>query len=121
VQLGKLTEENIAKNTGARSLSALTAERRAGIRVDMQSQLQQVDLTRRETVIPAALASAITRLQIDIAEHLQHDDFAKGWTQAYSLDAESARQTADFLIYSSLPTVARRARYDNILDAELAL
>jgi nitric oxide reductase subunit B len=47
-------------------------------------------------------------LQIDIAEHLQHDDFAKGWTQAYSLDAESARQTADFLIYSSLTTVARR-------------
>jgi nitric oxide reductase subunit B len=52
VQLGKLTEENIAKNTGAQSLLALTAERRAGIRVDMQSQLQQVDLRRRETVIP---------------------------------------------------------------------
>ena len=108
VQLGTLTEENIARNVDGRSLSALSAERRAGIRVGMQSQLQQVDLTQRETVIPAALATAISRLQIDIADHLQHDDFAKGWTQAYSLDAKSARQTADFLIYSSLTTVARR-------------
>ena len=43
---------------------------------------------------------------------LLHHDFAKGWTQAYSLDQQSAEQTADFLIYSSLTTVARRPGTD---------
>ena len=59
-------------------------------------------------MIPTAVAKAITTLQGTIAHSLLHHDFAKGWTQAYSLDAASAAQTADFLIYSSLTTVARR-------------
>src|ERR1019366_10126006 len=36
----------------------------------------------------------------------------KGGTQAYSLDETSANQTAEFLIYSSLTTVARRPGTD---------
>jgi nitric oxide reductase subunit B len=108
VRLGALTEENIAQSTDGKTLTALSAERTGGIRTAMQAQLQQVDLTQRAAVIPDALAAAITTLQSEIAEHLRHDDFSRGWTQAYSLDVRSARQTADFLIYSSLTTVARR-------------
>jgi nitric oxide reductase subunit B len=93
---------------GEQMLTELSVERKARIRSAMQAQLQHVDLTQRVAVIPGALAGAITTLQSEIAERLRHDDFARGWTQAYSLDAQSARQTADFLIYSSLTTVARR-------------
>ncbi len=108
VRLGELTEQNIAQSADKKTLTAVSAERKAGIRLAMQAQLWQVDLTQRVAVIPSALAGAISTLQTDIAEQLQHNDFAKGWTQAYSLDARSARETADFLIYSSLTTVARR-------------
>lgn len=108
VRLGALTEENIAESTDEQMLTGLSVERKAGIGSAMQAQLQHVDLTQRVAVIPGALAGAITTLQREIAERLRHDDFSKGWTQAYSLDAQSARQTADFLIYSSRTTVARR-------------
>jgi nitric oxide reductase subunit B len=108
VRLGALTEENIAKSTDEQMLTGSSIERKAGIRSAMQAQLQHVDLTQRVAVIPGTLARAITTLQSEIAERLRHDDFSKGWTQAYSLDAQNARQTADFLIYSSLTTVARR-------------
>ncbi len=43
---------------------------------------------------------------------LLSDDFAKGYTRAYSLDPDTAGQTADFLLYSSLTTVARRPDQD---------
>ena len=62
----------------------------------------------RSRSFPMPLAAAITTLRGEIAQSLLHHDFAKGWTQAYSLDEQSAAQTADFLIYSSLTTVARR-------------
>ena len=96
VRLGQLTEDNIDK------VPALTTDRQATVRSIMQGQLQGVDLAKREAVIPNALAASMKTLQGEITEKLQHDDFAKGWTQAYSLDEESARQTADFLIYLSL-------------------
>jgi nitric oxide reductase subunit B len=102
VRLGQLTEANINK------VPALTIDRQTTVRSIMKAQLQGVDLTKREAVIPNALAASMKTLQGEITEKLQHDDFAKGWTQAYSLDEESARQTADFLIYTSLTTVARR-------------
>ncbi len=102
MRLGQLTEDNIEK------MPALTTDRQTTVRSIMQGQLQGIDLTKREAVIPNALAASMKTLQGEIAEKLQHDDFSMGWTQAYSLDRESARQTADFLIYSSLSTVARR-------------
>jgi len=108
VRLGELTADNTARNTGGRALAALAAERQAGIRSAMKWQLQHMDLTKREVVVPDALAGAMVTLQDEIAQHLQTDDFERGWTQAYSLDAKNSRLTADFLIYSSLTTVARR-------------
>ena len=115
VRLGQLTEDNINK------VPVLATDRQTTVRSIMQSQLQGVDLTKREAVIPNVAAASIKTLQGEIAEKLQHDDFAKGWTQAYSLDEEGARKTADFLIYSSLDEGRAQARDYGVADEEPAL
>jgi len=112
VRLAMLTEVNVAKAHGVKDLSALSAEQRAAARAAMQAELQGIDLTKQVAVIPDPLAAAITTLRGEIVQTLLHHDFAKGWTQAYSLDQQSAERTADFLIYSSLTTVARRPGTD---------
>jgi nitric oxide reductase subunit B len=112
VRLATLTEGNLAKAHGAKDLSELTVERRAAVRTAMQEELQGVDLTNQVAVIPDALAAAITTLRGEIVQTLLRHDFAKGWTQAYNLDPQSAARTADFLIYSALTTVARRPGTD---------
>ena len=108
VRLATLTEDNINKANGAKDLPGSTAEEQAAVQAAMQAELQGVDLTKQVAVIPDHLAAAIATLRGEIVQTLLHHDFAKGWTQAYSLDQRSAEQTADFLIYSSLTTVARR-------------
>ena len=112
VRLATLTEGNIAKAHGVKDLSELSAEQRASARAAMQAELQGIDLTKQVAVIPDPLAAAITTLRGEIVQTLLHHDFAKGWSQAYSLDQQSAERTADFLIYSSLTTVARRPGTD---------
>ena len=112
VRLATLTEDNIANANGAKDLSESTLEQRAAVKAAMQAELQGIDLTGQVAVIPGPLAAAITTLRSEIVQILLHHDFAKGWTQAYSLDQQSAEQTADFLIYSSLTTVARRPGTD---------
>jgi len=112
VRLATLTQDNIAKANGGKALSELTMEQRASVKAAMQAELQGVDLTKQVAVIPNPAAAAITTLRSEIVLSLLHHDFAKGWTQAYSLDQQSAEQTADFLIYSSLTTVARRPGTD---------
>ena len=112
VRLAMLTEENIARANNGEALSELTAVQQASIEAAMQAELEGVDLTKPVAAIPDALAAAITTLRAEIAQSLLHHDFAKGWTQAYSLDETSANQTAEFLIYSSLTTVARRPGTD---------
>jgi len=112
VRLATLTQDNLAKASGGKALSELTMEQRASVKAAMQAELQGVDLTKQVAVIPDPLAAAITALRREIVQSLLHHDFAKGWTQAYSLDQQSAEQTADFLIYSSLTTVARRPGTD---------
>ena len=112
VRLATLTEGNIAKAQGVKDLSELSAEQRAAVRAAMQAELQGIDLTKQVAVIPDPLAAAITTLRGEIVQTLLHHDFAKGWSQAYSLDQQSAERTADFLIYSSLTTVARRPGTD---------
>ena len=108
VRLATLTEADIAKARTGKALSDLTTEEQASVKAAMQAELQGVDLTKQVAVIPDHLAAAIATLRGEIVQTLLHHDFAKGWTQAYSLDQRSAEQTADFLIYSSLTTVARR-------------
>ena len=112
VRLGTLTEENIAQARYGRPVASLNVAEAASVKAEMQSMLQGIDLTKQTVVVPDALAAAITTRREQIAQSLLHHDFEKGWTQAYSLDERAARQTADFLLYSSLTTVARRPGSD---------
>ena len=108
VRIATLTEANIAKARTGKALSDLAPEEQASVKALMQVELQGTDLSRQVATVPDAVATAITTLRGEIAQSLLRHDFAKGWTQASSLDEQSAAETADFLIYSSLTTVARR-------------
>src|SRR5579872_3757186 len=108
VALANLTQSNIAQARFGKPFAALAPEQQWAARTSMQAQLQGLDLTATQATLPPALAGAVVTLRGQISAQLLHDDFAKGWTHASSLDARSATQTADFLIYCSLTTVARR-------------
>jgi nitric oxide reductase subunit B len=108
VRLATLTKTNLAEAKNGKALSDLTAEEQASVSAAMQIELQGIDLTQRVATVPDPVAAAITILRGEITQSLLRHDFAKGWTQAYSLNQQTATQTADFLIYSSLTTVARR-------------
>ena len=108
VALASATQENMAQASAAQPFASLGADQQAAIKSGMQAQLRQVNLTLRSVTVPDALARAITTVRDDIANRLLRDDFVQGYSKARSLDAQSARQTAEFLIYSSLTTVAYR-------------
>ncbi|MDE2450226.1 MAG: cbb3-type cytochrome c oxidase subunit I, partial [Gammaproteobacteria bacterium] len=108
VRLATLTETGLATQRFGKPLAELSPEDQASIKAVMQSELQGIELTAGEVRVPAAVAQAIVQLRAEIVGSLLRHDFARGWTKAYSLDPASAAQTADFLIYSSLTTVARR-------------
>jgi nitric oxide reductase subunit B len=108
VALATLTQGNVATARFSQPYAALRPEQQWLARTQMQAELQGVDLSAKQALVPPELASAIVALRGQIAAQLQHDDFAKGWTHAASLDPATAVQTADFLIFSSLTTVARR-------------
>src|SRR5579863_790001 len=108
VKLGTLTEGYRAEDRAGKPLSQLAQEDQEGVKVIMQKDLQGIDLTQPTVSLPSAVARAIPALRNEIVASLLHHDYAKGWTQAYSLDPQTAAETADFLIYSSITTVARR-------------
>jgi nitric oxide reductase subunit B len=112
VRLATLTQDNIAKARFGKPQAALGREQQAAVGAAMQAELKGVDLTRAAVELPPALASAVASLKNEIATELLRNDFIKGWTMAYSLDQPNAIKTADFLIYSSLTTVARRPGSD---------
>ncbi|MBU6299864.1 MAG: nitric oxide reductase, partial [Alphaproteobacteria bacterium] len=99
VKLATQTEENIALTEYGKPFADLSPEHKTGVKSVMQAELQQVDLTQKRAVIPHALATAIETLRATIADKLLHNNFTKGWTKADSLDAQSASDTAGFLIY----------------------
>ncbi|MGC1728224.1 MAG: cbb3-type cytochrome c oxidase subunit I, partial [Steroidobacteraceae bacterium] len=108
VRLGTETQNNIARNRYGQSFSALSEDQQASAATSMRRTLQSVDLTRREVVLPEALANAAIGVRDDVARTLRVADPHAGWTPAYSLSPALARQTADFLVFSALTTVARR-------------
>jgi nitric oxide reductase subunit B len=108
VRIGTLTEQNIAAARFGGALTGLTADQQAAARSAMQRMLQGIDLTSAEVRFPAALSAAIATVQAETVKQLNTADPANGWTPAYSLSPRDAVQTADFLIYSALTTVARR-------------
>ncbi|HVZ91618.1 MAG TPA: hypothetical protein VG843_08205, partial [Rhizomicrobium sp.] len=108
VRLGEATKEQLALQRFAKPFSRLSADERAAAVSQMQAELQGVDLTKTDVVVPDALAAAIGAAKKDIALSLLTVNPAEGWTPAYSLNAQEAVHTAEFLIYSALTTVARR-------------
>jgi len=108
IQLGKQVRDNLAQEQYGKSFAALDTDKKLGINHHMQSDLKGIDLSKQVVVLPQAVADALTSLRSKIAASLLTDNFAKGYTRARALNPQSAAKTADFLLYSSLTTVARR-------------
>ena len=108
VRLAKATQNNIAIAATGKTFTALPAEQQASATTAMRRALQSVDLTKLHVVLPGPLADAVVTVRDDLAKSLNTADPAKGWTPAYSLSPQLGRQTADFLVFSALTTVARR-------------
>src|SRR5438874_6463875 len=62
VELAKLTEEQLAQSRYGAGFDTLPADRKAAVRDEMRRQLQTLDLTQREVLVPEALARAIVSL-----------------------------------------------------------
>jgi len=107
-KLGLDTREAFAQATYGKPFAALAVEQKYVATETMRRQLQQVDLTRNQVVLPDALAKAVQSGQVRIATALRTLNLPAGWTPAKSLSPELAQQTADFILYSALTTVARR-------------
>lgn len=108
VRLGSLTAEAIAQQRFKKAFSMLSEGDQYSVTKEMQQTLRHIDLSQQTTVLPQPVIKAIQQLQIEISQSLLNHNFETGWTRAYSLDTQSALQTADFLIYSSLTTVVQR-------------
>ncbi|MFC3907959.1 nitric-oxide reductase large subunit [Legionella dresdenensis] len=108
VRLGRLIEDNMAQKNYGSIYAALPEEKQYLVRKNMQQALQQIQLTETTSILPDPVAESILQLKQEIAHTLLNHDPETGWTKAYSLDERSALQTADFLIYSSLTTIAHR-------------
>jgi nitric oxide reductase subunit B len=108
LQLANLTENALAQQQHNQSLSQLSEGDRYILQKDTQHLLKNINLAQSESQIPQAVATAILELQTQISNSLLNNNFTTGWTKAYSLNPVSALQVADFLIYSSLTTVANR-------------
>lgn len=112
VQLGQEVRENLARTRYGKPFAQVDPALQPALTQAMQEQLKGVDLSKPSVVLPDAVAQAIVTLRGKIAPSLLKDDFERGYTGARSLDAASAEQTANFLLYSSLTTVARRPGQD---------
>ena len=108
MRLASLTEDNLGQARFGKNFSALAPEQQAVVRTTMRRQLQTIDLTQREVALPAELAAAMATVRSDMAKNLHTVDLTTGWTPAFSLSPSEAEQTADFIIYSAITTVARR-------------
>jgi nitric oxide reductase subunit B len=111
-ELGMKTRENIALARYGVSYDALDETGKWTADTAMKRMLQGVDLTQREVTLPDPLARAVVSTREEIAVSLLSDDLARGYSRAKSLDEVSAGETGNFLLYSSLTTVARRPNSD---------
>lgn len=112
VELATRTEDSLAQAAFNKPFARLTAAQQASLSLQMQKELRGLDLTAAPVQVPAAYAASISSLEADIAKHLLRDDYVAGYSRARSLDPATARATADFLIYSSILTVADRPNSD---------
>ena len=112
VSLATATQNAIALARYHMPLAALGPDEAAATQAQMQRELKGIDLTRREVVLSDAVAGAIQQVRQSTADTLNHTDRKAGWTAAYSLHGQLAFQTADFIIFSALTTIARRPGSD---------
>ena len=108
VRLGTATQNNVATLRFGKVFAELSTDQQASASTTMRGILQGVNLTDANVVVPDPLARALSTVRDEVAKTLNTADPAAGWTPAYSLSPALALQTADFLVYSSLTTVARR-------------
>nr|WP_232220278.1 cbb3-type cytochrome c oxidase subunit I [Legionella tunisiensis] len=108
VQLGRLIEEDIAQTDFEKTVGNLSEGEQYVTRNRMQQSLHQIRLDQGTAILLPPVVKAVRQLQVEISEALLNHDFETGYTRAYSLDKQSALQTASFLIYSSLTTIAHR-------------
>ena len=109
VALGTDTREALAQSKYGKPFDSLAPEEQFVSTQAMRDQLQRIDLRQPQVAVSDAVAKAIKAAQARIATALNTEKLAAGWVPARSLTAEQATQTADFIIYSALTTVARRA------------
>lgn len=107
-QLGLKTDENIAMSRYGQSFSAISEDNQESVKREMRKMLKGIDLTKSEVVLPAPLADAVKTIRQDIVTFLLTDNPEIGWSRARALNNETALETANFLIYSSITTVALR-------------
>ncbi len=112
VSLAKATETAIALAKHQKPFSALASDDAAAVQAEMQRELKGIDLTKKEVVLPDAVVAAIQSVRSDRTASLSRTDPASGWTAANSLHGPLAQQTADFIVFSALTTVARRPGLD---------
>ena len=112
VQLGHEVRDNLAIARYGKSFALVEPALQPALTEAMRTELKGIDLSRSTVVLPDAVARAIVALRARIARLFLTDDFEHGYTRAYALDAASAAQTANFLLYSSLTTIARRPGQD---------
>ncbi len=108
VRLGQVINDQLAQQRFGKKFVQLDEGNQYVVRKAMQHSLQNLDLTSEKLVLPSVVTTAIFQLQTEISQALLSNNFAAGWTKAYSLNSQSALQVADFLIYSSLTTIAHR-------------
>lgn len=108
LRLGQIVEHELSLQNFSKPLESLSVGNQYEIRLNMQRTLKSINLTQQNLILSPALTTAIQLLQQEITQHLLNHDAEAGWTKAYSLNPQTALQTADFLIYSSLTTVANR-------------
>ena len=108
VQMAAATQDGIARERYGKPFAAASPEQQAAATATMRGMLQGVDLTRAQVVLPPALAAGLISVRDRLARSFNTANPRQGWTPAYSLTAVVGRQTADFIVYCALTTVARR-------------
>ena len=91
VRLGTETQNNVAlATTGQGVRSAHRRTSRPPATAVMQHDLQSIDLTKTEVVLPPPVAAAMVSVRDDLAKSLNVADPPAGWTPAYSLNPQLA-------------------------------
>ncbi len=107
-QLGLRTADNIAMSRYGQSFSAISEDNQESVKREMRKMLKGIDLTKSEVILPTPVADAVKTIRQDIVTFLFTEDPEKGWYGTKALNNELAVKTANFLIYSSITTVAMR-------------